>query len=99
MLGYFNDWQRSLDGPLALIILTDQFTRNVYRETPRSFSGNIIALGTCLYFLSTLHVSQQKKEKSHFIFIPLMQSEKSKIQEMSLTLFHSYISEKSTSTH
>ena len=62
VLGYYNDWQRSLDGSLALIILTDQFTRNVFRGTPRSFSGDILALGNCLNCLCTFDVSQQKKK-------------------------------------
>ncbi len=30
VLGHLNNWQRSLDDLLALIILTDQFTRNVF---------------------------------------------------------------------
>ena len=94
VLGYYNDWQRSLDGSLALIILTDQFTRNVFRGTPRSFSGDILALGTCLNCLCTFDVSRQKKERSHFILLPLMHSENLKVQEMSLPLFRAHTSEK-----
>ena len=63
VLGYLNDWQKSLDGSLALIILTDQFTRNVFRGTPRSFSGDMLALRTCLHCLCSFDVSQQKKGK------------------------------------
>ncbi len=49
MLGYNNDWQKSLESSVALIILTDQFTRNVFRGTPRSFSGDTTALDTRLH--------------------------------------------------
>ena len=93
-LGYLNDWQKSLDGSLALIILTDQFTRNVFRGTPRSFSGDMLALRTCLHCLCSFDVSQQKKERSHFILIPLMHSENLKFQEMSMPLFRMHTSEK-----
>ena len=87
VLGYLNDWQRSLDGSLALIILTDQFTRNVFRGTPRTFSGDILALRTCLNCLCTFDVCIQKKERSHFILIPLMHSENLTNKKRSLPLF------------
>ena len=64
VLGYYNHWAKSLESSLALIILTDQFTRNVFRGTPRSFSGDTLALNTCLHCLNTFDVSQQKKEKA-----------------------------------
>ena len=94
VLGYNNDWQKSLEGALALIILADQFTRNVFRGTPRSFSGDTLALDTCLHCLNTFDISQLKKEKAHFILIPLMHSENLKIQEMSLPLFQEHTSKK-----
>ena len=94
VLGYNNDWKRSLEGSLALIILTDQFTRNVFRGTPRSFSGDVVALDTCLFCLDEFDFSQQTIEKSHFTLIPLMHSENLKIQEMSLPLFRKYTTRK-----
>ena len=94
VLGYNNDWQKSLESSLALIILTDQFTRNVFRGTPRSFSGDTLALNTCLHCLNAFDVSQQKKEKAHFTLIPLMHSENLKIQKMSLPLFREHTSKK-----
>ncbi len=92
--GYINDWQKSLEGSLALIILTDQFTRNVFRGTPRSFSGDRIALETCLNCLYAFDISQQDRERSHFVLIPLMHSESLKLQEMSLPLFRAHTSAK-----
>ena len=94
ILGYINDWQKSLEGSLALIILTDQFTRNVFRGTPRSFSGDKIAIETCLHCLGTFDISQQERERSHFVLIPLMHSESLKLQEMSLPIFRAHTSDK-----
>ena len=94
LLGYINNWRKSLDGSLALIILTDQFTRNIFRGTPRSFVGDIFALNTCLHCLCNFDIGQQTREKSHFILIPLMHSENLTIQERSLLLFLKYTSEK-----
>ena len=92
--GYINDWQKSLESSLALIILTDQFTRNVFRGTPRSFSGDRLALETCLHCLCAFDISQQDRARSHFVLIPLMHSESLKLQEMSLPLFRAHTSEK-----
>ena len=58
-LGYYNYWTKSSDSSLALIILTDQFTRNVFRRKPRSFSRDTLTLNNCLNCLNTFNISQQ----------------------------------------
>lgn len=42
--GEIDDWARSPRGALAAIIVLDQFPRNIYRDTPRSFAGDAQAL-------------------------------------------------------
>jgi uncharacterized protein (DUF924 family) len=37
------DWQNTSDGALALILLLDQFTRNLYRNTPEAYAGDACA--------------------------------------------------------
>ena len=93
LFGYLNSWHRTLDGCIAFIILTDQFTRNIFRETPRSFLGDKLALKTCLHFLGTFDIRQQSRVCSHFILIPLMHSENLTIQERSLPLFQNHTTE------
>ena len=39
-----DDWAATPRGTLASILLLDQFTRNIYRNTPRSFDGDGQAL-------------------------------------------------------
>ena len=46
LAGRLDDWSATRDGTLALILLLDQFTRNVFRETPRAFAGDAAALIT-----------------------------------------------------
>lgn len=41
--GAFQDWQATPDGALALVLLLDQFTRNLYRHTPEAYSGDALA--------------------------------------------------------
>ena len=94
VFGYINDWQKSLEGSLALIILTDQFTRNAFRGTPKSFSGDRLALETCLNCLCAFDISQLESQRAHFLLIPLMHSESLQLQEMSLPLFRAHTSDK-----
>jgi uncharacterized protein (DUF924 family) len=42
--GERDDWSSSPRGALALILLLDQFTRNVFRDSPRAFAGDAQAL-------------------------------------------------------
>ncbi len=42
-LGGFSDWRSSADGALALLLLIDQFARNLYRGTAKAFLGDGLA--------------------------------------------------------
>lgn len=38
------DWAASPNGALALVLLLDQFTRNIYRHTPAAYGGDACAM-------------------------------------------------------
>ena len=40
LAGDLTAWQETPDGALALILLLDQFTRNLYRNTPDAYAGD-----------------------------------------------------------
>jgi uncharacterized protein (DUF924 family) len=42
--GSFDDWAGTPRGALALILVLDQFTRNIFRDSPRAFAGDAKAL-------------------------------------------------------
>ena len=44
LAGDLDDWAQDDKGLVALIILLDQFTRNIHRDTPAMFSGDAKAL-------------------------------------------------------
>ena len=44
LAGKLDSWADSDSGCLALILLLDQFTRNIFRDTPRAFAGDDKAL-------------------------------------------------------
>ena len=43
----FYKWKYSPETLLAKIILTDQFSRNIHRDTPDAFSKDVLALELC----------------------------------------------------
>jgi len=46
LAGGFGEWCGTAHGSLARILLLDQFTRNIFRDTPRAFAGDERALAT-----------------------------------------------------
>ena len=42
-MGGFEEWRASPDGALALLLLLDQFARNLYRGTAKAFLGDALA--------------------------------------------------------
>src|SRR4029450_9150 len=46
--GGLDSWKETPQGTLAFIILLDQFSRNIYRDTPKAFAQDPLALATCL---------------------------------------------------
>ena len=42
--GELSDWQNDSDSMIALIILLDQFSRNIYRDTPEMYSADDLAV-------------------------------------------------------
>jgi uncharacterized protein (DUF924 family) len=44
LCGSLDDWAATPRGALALILVLDQFTRNIFRDSPRAFAGDAKAL-------------------------------------------------------
>ncbi len=85
--GKLTGWLDRSRGSLAFIILTDQFSRNIYRDTPKAFEGDSIALRACFDgiergFDIDLHAIERM-----FYYMPLMHSEDLEVQMTSLECF------------
>ena len=77
-----------LDDQLALILLTDQFTRNIYRKTPKAFSGDQIALDVCLTLIKAGKHLTLHPPVASFACMPLQHSEDKSIQAKSISVFN-----------
>jgi uncharacterized protein (DUF924 family) len=86
-LGKFYEWKESAKGRLALIILLDQFPRNIYRGTPRAFAYDQIALSLCLEGIEKHQDEELCPIERKFFYMPLMHAEERAIQEKSVKIF------------
>ncbi|GAD78739.1 DUF924 family protein [Vibrio ezurae] len=81
------DWRGSASGRLAEIIVLDQFSRNLFRQSPLAFANDSLALALAQEAVSlgvdkTLPLSQRS-----FLYMPYMHSESLLIHQHGLQLF------------
>ena len=88
LAGKLDKWAQNKDGRLALIILLDQMTRNIFRNTPKAFAGDEIACALSLRSVADGFLEKEKNlHKRQFFLMPMMHSEDLEIQKKSLPLF------------
>jgi uncharacterized protein (DUF924 family) len=80
-------WREQPAGRLAEIIVLDQFSRNIYRDDPRSFAYDQLAL--CLAQEAVRAGADQAvaEDQRAFLYMPFMHSEAPLIHEWAIKLF------------
>lgn len=91
--GDLDDWQATTDGRLALILLTDQFPRNIYRGTADAFRFDRIALDLCLDGLESGLDKDLRPIQKVFFYLPLEHSENLEHQHRCVRLFRDLAAE------
>jgi uncharacterized protein (DUF924 family) len=86
-LGKLEQWNDSAQGRLALILLTDQLPRNVFRGTPDAFASDPQARQLCLAGLERGDDSVLKPIERVFFYLPLEHSESMLDQEHAVSLY------------
>ncbi|HCE40434.1 MAG: hypothetical protein CL543_01035 [Alcanivorax sp.] len=81
------DWEREAGSRLALILLLDQFTRNIYRGTAEAFAGDHRAATLCLEGLSTGMDRRLDWAGQVFFCMPLMHAEDEDLQKRSVACY------------
>ena len=92
--GKLGNWEESETGCLALIILLDQFTRNVFRDTPQAFAGDKRALALSQLCCDKDYLINPDVHNRQFMLMPMMHSENLAVQDAALPLFKKYASGK-----
>ncbi len=87
--GGCDKWQDSSDGALALVITLDQFTRNLFRDSPDAWANDPKALAIAQAAVDAGLDQQQPELRRFFFYLPFEHSEELAVQERCMELFSS----------
>ena len=85
--GELTDWEQSAQGALALLILLDQFPRNMFRGQARAFATDPLARAITAGALVRGFDSQAPAEMRSFFYLPFEHSEDLADQERGIALY------------
>ena len=85
--GKLSAWQTRDDGALALVIVLDQFPRNMFRDDPRAFSTDLLARDVALRAIEENRDVRIDPELRSFLYLPFEHSEAMHDQERCIELF------------
>ena len=86
-LGECAAWRYSIQGRLAEIIVLDQFSRNIWRDTPQAFSQDSMALVLAQEAIRQPAFQALSSVQKQFMLMPFMHSESVVIHEKAVELF------------
>ena len=80
-------WRATPQGRLAEIVVLDQFSRNVYRDTPRTFAQDVLALALAQELVASGQDRSLPVAQGAFAYMPYMHSESALIHAQAVALF------------
>jgi uncharacterized protein (DUF924 family) len=93
LAGAIDDWAAERDGALARIVVLDQFTRNIFRDTPRAFAGDAQALAGARAMVARGDDLALPPLRRVFVYLPFEHAEDRAMQRESLRLFAALLRE------
>lgn len=87
LAGFFDDWANTAEGALALVLVLDQFPRNIHRGTPRAFIGDAKARKVADAAISLFRDRALSPVQRVFLYLPFEHSEDMEDQDRSARLF------------
>lgn len=86
LAGGLGEWRPSPAGLLALILLLDQFTRNIHRGSAKAFAGDVRALALARQAIDAGTDAKFGLRQRLFLYLPLEHSEALADQDRSVAL-------------
>jgi uncharacterized protein (DUF924 family) len=80
-------WRQETEGRLAEVIVIDQFSRNMFRNSPLSFAYDSLALALSQEAISISADQALSPIQRSFLYLPFMHSESLTIHEIALDLY------------
>lgn len=88
--GQLASWEASDEGALALILVLDQFPRNIFRNDDRSYATDAMALRLCKHAIERGVDRRIDPALRAFVYMPLMHSESLDDQNRCVELFREH---------
>jgi len=85
--GECETWSKDAEGALALVLLFDQFPRNLYRGSPHAFATDPLARRIAANAIAAGFDQDTEETLRAFFYVPFEHSEDSRDQAQSLALF------------
>jgi uncharacterized protein (DUF924 family) len=92
-IGDLDYWVRAVDSSLALVLLLDQFPRNIHRGTLRAFAGDPRARITANTAIERGFDRRTPLDRRFFFYLPFEHAEDPKDQARSVALFRGWAEE------
>ena len=80
-------WRATPEGRLAEVLVLDQFSRNVYRDTARAFAQDALALALAQALVASGQDRSLPLAQRSFAYMPYMHSESALIHAQAVMLF------------
>ena len=80
-------WEANAEGALALLILLDQFPRNMFRGSPRAFATDPLALAVAAHAIVRGFDAQVPAAMRGFFYLPFQHTENLAEQEHGVALY------------
>ena len=80
-------WRATPQGRLAEVVVLDQFSRNVYRGTPRAFAQDALALVLAQELVASGQDRSLPPAQRSFAYMPYMHSESALVHTQGVALF------------
>ncbi|HJO64069.1 MAG TPA: DUF924 family protein, partial [Sphingomonas sanguinis] len=80
-------WRDDPDTLLAAILLLDQFSRNLHRDSAQAYAADPLALELCLGAIDAGWEDRYPPDRLAFVYMPLMHAESRAMQDLSVAKF------------
>lgn len=88
--GELQDWRDSPRGRLAEIIVLDQFSRNLFRDSPQAFAQDEAALARAQEAVQAGALDELKPDERAFLLMPYMHSESREVHVEAARLYRKH---------
>mgnify|MGYP006145102489 CR=1 FL=1 len=88
--GECHGWRKDAKGRLAEVIVLDQFSRNIHRDTPAAFAQDPMALALAQEAIAAGALDQLSPTECNFLLMPFMHSESRAIHAWAEALYRGH---------